>query len=454
MSLSRSDIERRADERLGIASLTPMQAAVAECSLPLYLRLIAPTGSGKTLAFAIPLLQAASTGASLRAAVMVPTRELALQVYDVVRRLAYPDVRTVALYGGHAMEAEVNELRADPQAIVATPGRLLDHVTRGDVDLAGVSMLVLDEYDKAIDLGFYRQMKALVGRMPSLRSIVLTSATAATELPDFLSGHTFRTLDYSASGQVAAPDIRFRRVDSPAADKAETLAALLADLHGRRTIVFVNHREAAERLYKYLKGLDSRYPVALYHGGLDQDKREQALVLFANGTCPVLVSTDLGARGLDIDGVDAVVHYHLPVSEEAMTHRNGRTARMGASGDAYAIISDKDRVPDFFPALDTYWPANGTEVDNGTPGTGGKNGTTGTATLYINAGRKEKISRGDVAGYIIRQGGLTAPEVGQIDIKDHCAYVAVPADKVESVLTRLAGARIKNVRVRVSRVDT
>lgn len=448
MQLTRSDIERRAAERLGIAALTPMQVAVSEYRLPMHLRLIAPTGSGKTLAYAIPLLQAASAGRGARAVVIVPTRELALQVYDVVRRLAYPEVRTVALYGGHAMEAEMNELRADPQLIVATPGRLLDHVTRGDIDLAGTGMLVLDEYDKAIDLGFYRQMKALVGRMKALRSIILTSATSDAGLPDFLDGYTFRTLDYSGGGHATVPDIRFRRVDSPAADKADTLATLLRDLHGKRTIVFVNHREAAERLYKYLKGLDKSYPVALYHGALDQDKREQALVLFANGTCPVLVSTDLGARGLDIDGVDAVVHYHIPVSEETMTHRNGRTARMGASGDAFAIISDKDKLPDFFPALDTYWPGS-----ISSPSDGGANGT-GTATLYINAGRKEKISRGDVAGYIIRQGGLTAPEVGQIDVKDHCAYVAVPADKAAATLNSLAGAKIKNVRVRVSRIDT
>lgn len=430
----------RVKERLSIEKLTPLQHEMAALKLPARAVLLSPTGSGKTLAFALLLLRSLNVGeGGVRGVVMAPTRELVLQVYDVLRTLAHPGLKVAVCYGGHSVETEKNALAADPDIVVATPGRLLDHLQRGHVSVHGVTSLVLDEYDKSLELGFLGEMRSIVGRMKNLRTVVLTSATVLSELPDFIGRAPFRTFDYTAEGREAEPDVTFLKVESPSADKLETLDALLSDLGGEKVIVFLNHRDAAERVWKHLAGRG--YPAGLYHGGLDQDLRERALIMFSNGTTPVLVSTDLASRGLDIDGVGAVVHYHLPPTAEAMTHRNGRTGRMGASGRAFAIVSDSDKVPDFFPALDSYWPeAAGTPCPSG------------LATLYLNAGKKEKISRGDIAGFMIHKGGLEPAEVGRIDVRDHCAYVAVPSARADAVVRALASHKIKNTRVRVSKI--
>lgn len=430
----------RVGERLNIKELTPMQREMLALRLPAKVMLQAPTGSGKTLAFALPFLLSLTPGAEgVKGLVLVPTRELALQVFEVVRTLATPEFKTAAFYGGHSFEAEVNTLAGNPDIVVATPGRLLDHIRRGSLNLFGVTSLVLDEYDKSLELGFQDEMRSIIGRLKNVKTMILTSATVLTEVPDFLSGVTFRHIDYTTPEETVVPEIDFRRVDSPSADKLETLVALLCDLGGERVIVFVNHRDAAERVYKHL--VDLGFPAGLYHGGLEQNDRERALTLFSNGTTPVLVSTDLASRGLDISGVGAVIHYHLPVSPESMTHRNGRTGRMGAAGRAFAIISDKDKIPDFFPALDNYWAE----------------GTAGIvpsqwATLHFNAGKREKISRGDIAGFLMQKGGLTRDEVGRIDVRDHQSYAAVPASKARETVIAVAPYKIKNTRVRVTRI--
>lgn len=430
----------RVGERLNIKELTPMQREMLALRLPAKVMLQAPTGSGKTLAFALPFLLSLTPGAEgVQGLVLVPTRELALQVFEVVRTLATPEFKTAAFYGGHSFEAEVNTLAGNPDIVVATPGRLLDHIRRGSLNLFGVTSLVLDEYDKSLELGFQDEMRSIIGRLKNVKTMILTSATVLTEVPDFLSGVTFRHIDYTTPEETVVPEIDFRRVESPSADKLETLVALLRDLGGERVIVFVNHRDAAERVYKHL--VDLGFPAGLYHGGLEQNDRERALTLFSNGTTPVLVSTDLASRGLDISGVGAVIHYHLPVSPESMTHRNGRTGRMGVAGRAFAIISDKDKIPDFFPALDNYWAE----------------GTAGIvpsqwATLHFNAGKREKISRGDIAGFLMQKGGLTRDEVGRIDVRDHQSYAAVPASKARETVIAVAPYKIKNTRVRVTRI--
>ena len=215
-------------------------------------------------------------GEDIRGLVIVPTRELALQVFEVVRSLASPDFKTAALYGGHSFDAEVKSLGGNPAIIVATPGRLLDHIRRGTVNVFGVTALVLDEYDKSLELGFLPDMKAIAGRLKNLSTVILTSATKLKEIPDFLVQKSFRTFDYTREDKTIAPAIKFMRVDSPSADKLETLGSLLRDLHDSRVIVFVNHRDAAERVYKWLK--DKGFPVGLYHGGLEQDERERVHV--------------------------------------------------------------------------------------------------------------------------------------------------------------------------------
>lgn len=432
-----STIIERLRERHNIRNLNEMQQAMAATGAT-RLILLSPTGSGKTAAFAIRLLRALGPAdGKVRAVVIAPSRELVIQIADVLRPVAQ-GLKTVAFYGGHKMEDEVNSLSVTPDIIVATPGRLLDHLRRNTLTVSDVRALVLDEYDNSLELGFYDEMKRIVRRMTSLKLEILTSATPLAQLPDFLGEKTWDTFNFTPSAKAADSKVQFVKVDSPLRDKLQTLGDLLRSLDNGRAIIFVNHRESAERVYDSLRA--EGFPAGLYHGGLEQRERKLAIDLFNNGTTPILVSTDLGSRGLDIDDVNYIIHYHLPVSPESWTHRNGRTARMGASGTVYSIISDGETIPEYVS-----WDRELTPKavsDNPI--------RTDLATIYINAGKKEKISRGDIAGYFMKVGGLRPDQVGKITLDDHSALVAVPAALVPDLLPRLAPNKLKNTRVRLS----
>lgn len=431
-------IKERLAERQGIEKLNDMQMRMAADDARRII-LLAPTGSGKTVAFAIRLLRDLSNhDGKIQAVVLAPSRELAIQIADVIRPLA-AGLKTVAFYGGHAMHDEENSLKTTPDIIVATPGRLVDHMRRGNLSVDTVKALVIDEYDKMLELGFLDEMKRIVSRMKTLGLVILTSATRLAEIPPFLPLKGAETLDFSGKGP--AGTLQIVRVSSPSKDKLDTLDALLHALPNGRALVFVNHRESAERVYNYLK--KAGFPVGLYHGGLEQRERQMAVDLLNNGTTPILVTTDLGARGLDIDSVDYVIHYHTPLSPESWTHRNGRTARMGASGTAFVLISDEENIPEFVTYDRDYFPKG--EADDGI--------RSDVATLYINAGKKNKISRGDVAGYMMKAGGLKPDEVGKIVVTDHYAIVAVPRDKAGKLVSVLADQKLKGTRVRVSRIE-
>ncbi len=433
------DLRKRIAQRMGIDTLNAMQEAMEQQALPGKMLLTAPTGSGKTLAFAIPFLKALpEPGRGITGVVIAPTRELVLQVFEVLRVLAAPEYKTVALYGGHSVAEEQGSLAGSPDIAVATPGRLLDHLRRGHLSVHDTCALVLDEYDKSLELGFHDEMRAIVGRMKKLSTLILTSATSGAELPDFIDATGLTTIDFSQEGK---PGIEILKVASASADKIETLETLLRDLQPRKTMVFLNHRDAAERVYEHLER--DGFPAALYHGGLEQNMREQALALFENGSATVLVCTDLAARGLDIEGVEAVVHYHLPPTAENWTHRNGRTARMGASGQAYVIVSEADKVPDYVQWHDEYTPSS-------TPDTPVQRAT--LRTLHFNLGKKDKISRGDIAGFLIAKGGLLPAEIGKIALRDHEAYVSVPVEKARDTIKALQPHKIKGQRVRVTQV--
>ena len=428
-------ILERLRERHNITALNEMQQLMAGTDAS-KLILLSPTGSGKTAAFAIRLLRFLQPSSGrVQAVIMAPARELVLQIADVIRPVA-AGLKTVAFYGGHSMADEVNSMSVVPDIIVSTPGRLLDHIRRGTVDVGGVDALVLDEYDKSLELGFLDEMKRIAKRMRSLKMILLTSATPLAEMPDFIAMQGAEVVDFSSKGERSR--LQIAKVDSPERDKLATLAELLRLLPNGRALVFVNHRESAERVYGYLRR--EHFPVGLYHGGLEQRERQLAVDLLNNGTTPILVSTDLGARGLDIDDVNYVIHYHMPLSAESWTHRNGRTARMGASGTAYVIIADEENIPEYVDWQRDYNPksaaADGFRSD--------------VATLYLNAGKKEKISRGDIVGYLIQKGGLTKEQVGKIVVNDHSAIVAVPRQMASQLVEILAPYKLKNTKVRIS----
>lgn len=436
--MKQSVILENISSRLGISELNPMQKEMMT-SQARDVVLLSPTGSGKTLAFTIAMLQSlVQPKGEVQAVVIAPSRELVMQIYRVVREVA-TGYKTVAFYGGHSMTDEKNSLNPVPDIIIATPGRLLDHINRKLVDLYNTKVLVLDEYDKALELGFHDEMRKILRVMPNLSRTILTSATRLEDrLPEFMKVKSPAILDFLSA--VAKPRERMSvvQVESPARDKVETLVDLLRSLPNGRVIVFVNHRESASRLFEHLK--KAGFPVGVYHGALDQVDREKAIDLLNNGTTPVLVSTDLGARGLDIEEVKSIIHYHMPLTEETWTHRNGRTARVDATGTIYVITSEADNIPEYMVFDRSYVPT-------------GKSSDpirADRATLYFNAGKKEKISRGDIAGFLMKTGGLLPDEVGRIIVRDHSAIAAVPAAKADAVLRLVTPEKIKGKRVKIS----
>lgn len=435
--MTSTDLTRIVADRLDIARPNPMQLDVWASDAS-RLIVLAPTGSGKTVAFVGAMLRRLQPPRQYtQALILAPSRELVLQIFEVTRKMC-TGYKVSAFYGKHSMEEEKASLAVAPDIIVATPGRMLDHLKRNNLTLDRCSTLVVDEYDKALELGFHDEMSRICRRLKAVKNVILTSATPLAEMPDFIDMRGAQTIDYAAQ----AADVRRRmqtvRVESPVRDKLQTLVDLLNSLPQGKVIVFVNHREAAERVYNALKGL--HMPAALYHGGLEQIDREGAVIQFNNGSAPILVATDLGARGLDIDSVGTVVHYHLPSTPEAWTHRNGRTARVDATGTVYVITADGENIPDYVEWQRDYCPT----------GTSDDPIRRTAATLYINAGRKEKISRGDIVGFLTKDAKLDGSEIGKIDLRDHASYVAIPPQALNAVFG-LPTPKIKGKRVRLSK---
>lgn len=429
--------------RLQIERLTPMQEAMQEAyGQADNLVLLSPTGSGKTLAFLLPLVRSLRPDVQgVQAVVLVPSRELALQTENVLKAMGTP-WKAMSCYGGRpAMEEHRTMKSLCPAVLIATPGRMNDHLHKQNFDARQVTTLVIDEFDKCLELGFQEEMSEVIRQLPALRKRVLLSATDAKEIPLFVGirqtegkGQHLLKLDYLEEHPVA-DRLNLMRVLSPQKDKLETLYQLLCTLGNASTLVFVNYRESVERVAGYL--MYKRFPCEAFHGGMEQEDRERALYKFRNGSCPVLVSTDLAARGLDIPRVANIVHYHLPVNEEAFTHRNGRTARWDATGASYLILHAEEALPDYVPD-DLPW----LELPARLP----KPPKPQWATLYIGKGKKDKVNKVDIVGFLYKKGGLAKEDIGLVDVKDHCAFVAVKSGKVRQLLTLVRGEKIKGVK--------
>lgn len=429
--------------RLGIEELNSMQRQMLQsASTPGDVMLLSPTGSGKTLAFLLFLLKLLKAPCNrVQAIIIAPTRELVQQIYSVARQLM-PRYKLTALYGGHDAIDEQASLSVTPDVVVATPGRLLDHSKRGNIELLNVSYLVLDEFDKALEFGFEKDMARVIGRMKNLSRQVMTSATTLDPLPDFMHPKNLRCFDYLSQGKALRNRLRVHQVNSDERDKLDTLRRLLIELTPtgmERTIIFVNYRESAERVSASLRKLGA--DPGLYTGALDQHDREKALALFNNGTRPLLVTTDLAARGIDISEVKNIVHYHQPLTAESYTHRNGRTARVDAFGDIFVLIGPDEDIRDFIQVDDTRYLGDDSSI---------RIPASPTATLYISAGRKEKISRGDVVGFLTNQGGLSATAIGVINLYDHYTLVAIPRADTAMLLSKISQLKIKGRKPRYS----
>lgn len=430
-------------EKLGIECLNDMQREMLDSiNEPGDLVLLSPTGSGKTLAFIAPMLkELKAPNGKLQAVIIAPSRELVIQIFGIVRAIATGH-KVTCCYGGHSVADERQSLSVVPSIIVSTPGRLLDHINREHINVFTTRLLVLDEFDKSLELGFHDEMKRILRRMPNILRRTLTSATMIDEFPDFLRLHQVRIVNFLADKKELDSRLTVWSVRSDAKDKLEAALSLLKSITPGRTIIFANHRESAERIQEFL--VQRGVSAGLYHGGLDQQEREMALTLFDNGSNLILVTTDLGSRGLDIADVASIIHYHLPSSREIYTHRNGRTARVAANGNVYVLLGPTEEVPDYITFNDelSLNKANATAELKSQ-----------VASIYFNAGKKEKISRGDIVGFIAHNGGITAQEIGTISLHDHYAIVAVPRAKVDDILSRIARLKIKNKRVRITRLS-
>ena len=430
-------------EKLGIECLNDMQREMLDSiNEPGDLVLLSPTGSGKTLAFIAPMLkELKAPNGKLQAVIIAPSRELVIQIFGIVRAIATGH-KVTCCYGGHSVADERQSLSVVPSIIVITPGRLLDHINREHINVFTTRLLVLDEFDKSLELGFHDEMKRILRRMPNISRRTLTSATMIDEFPDFLRLHQVRIVNFLADKKELDSRLTVWSVRSDAKDKLEAALSLLKSITPGRTIIFANHRESAERIQEFL--VQRGVSAGLYHGGLDQQEREMALTLFDNGSNLILVTTDLGSSGLDIADVASIIHYHLPSSREIYTHRNGRTARVAANGNVYVLLGPTEEVPDYITFNDelSLNKANATAELKSQ-----------VASIYFNAGKKEKISRGDIVGFIANNGGITAQEIGTISLHDHYAIVAVPRAKVDDILSRIARLKIKNKRVRITRLS-
>lgn len=423
---------------MNIEQLNPMQeSAIDAWSEGRDLVLLSPTGSGKTLAYLLPVLgrlQADVEG--VQAVVLVPSRELALQTEGVFKQIG-TSFKAMSCYGGRpAMDEHRTMKSVNPSVIIATPGRMNDHLRKQNFDATKVNTLVIDEFDKCLELGFQEEMNEVISQLPSLRKRVLLSATDADEIPQFVSLDSQPLkLDYLENNFSLNSRLNLQVVQSPLKDKLETLYNLLCTLGNASTLVFVNYRESVDRVVAYLK--EKRFPCDAFHGGMEQIRRERALYKFRNGSCPVLVSTDLAARGLDISGVEHVVHYHLPINEEAFTHRNGRTARWEASGSAYLLLHPEETIPEYLSQeVETFI------LPTAIP----KPPKSKWATLYIGKGKRDKLNKIDIVGFLYKKGGLAREEVGQVDVKEHYAFVAVRRGKMKQLLTLIQGEKIKGIK--------
>lgn len=424
-------------DNLGISELNDMQKEMSEAFLHSGsdIVLLSPTGTGKTLAYLLPLVASIDkANDNVQAVVVVPGRELALQSVNVLRAMKC-GVRGYACYGGRQTMDEHREIRKlMPQIIFATPGRLNDHIDKDNISIAHVRTVVIDEFDKCLDMGFSGEMMSLMTKLRFASRHVLLSATAVDAIPQYVNISNTRMIDYRTENNDLSDRIRIHVLRSVKKDKLDTLYACLCTIGSDSAVVFVNYRDSVERVADYL--CEKGFVVSAFHGGLDQKEREAALYKFSNGSANIMVCTDLASRGLDIDGIGHVIHYHLPETREACTHRNGRTARWDATGDVIFLLGPSETLPDYVISDD----------EMTLPDILPQPSKPRMATIYIGKGKKDKISRGDILGLICKKGGVDKDNVGKIDVKERYAYVAVSTDVVKQLLQKLRNEKIKGVK--------
>jgi superfamily II DNA/RNA helicase len=422
--------------KLNIQALNPMQVeAVAAIETTANTILLSPTGTGKTLAFALPLLKVLDPESKeIQALILVPSRELAIQIEQVIRSMG-SGYKVNAVYGGRPMSKDKIEIKHTPTILIGTPGRILDHFNKDRFSKASIKTLILDEFDKSLEDGFEEEMKGIIMQLPNINKRILTSATQGLAVPGFVRLDKPNIINYLK--EKTASKLAIKTVVSPSKNKLDTLLELLQHIGNEPGIIFCNVRDSISEVSDFLKR--KKISHTCFSGGMEQKERERALIKFRNGTSRVLVATDLAARGIDIPEMKYIMHYELPRHEEEFIHRNGRTARVNEKGTAYILKWKNEHLPEFIKNV------KGVNIDEKAPHI-----SQYWETLFISGGRKDKISKGDIAGLFFKQGGIAKDQLGTIELKQDCAFVAIPLTLADALVEKLNNTRLKKKKVRVT----
>lgn len=422
---------------LGITELTPIQEeAIHNFQNFDEIVLYAPTGTGKTLAFLIPLVQLLKqhpkTKNQVRALILSPTRELATQIESVFKSLK-TEFSITACYGGHSIQSEINSLSAFPDVVVGTPGRLVDHIDRRSLEILNTEFLVIDEFDKCLEMGFQEQIAWVYGEIRNLKKTFFGSATKLDVFPVFMK--LVNPIFIDKTQQDVQPEFSLYHVKS-GGDKLQTLVDLVTNFRNERAIIFCNFRENVDEIASFFN--HHKMAITAYHGGLEQDERERALIKFRNNTAPVMVCTDIGSRGLDISEVKHIVHYQFPDKEDAFIHRNGRTARMAETGCVYWFDEDYRRAKFDLPKSQEFVIDQSIQYKR-------PNWT----TIYFSAGKKNKINKVDLLGFLFKQGELQKNQIGVIAVLDYTSYVGVDVKDIGALLSKLRSHKVKSQKLKI-----
>jgi len=422
--------------KLNIHTLNPMQQeAIAVIASTANTILLSPTGTGKTLGFSLPLLKSLDSDChDVQALILVPTRELAIQIEQVIRTMG-SGFKVNAVYGGRPMSKDKIEIKHNPAVLIGTPGRILDHFNSDRFSKESIKTLILDEFDKSLEQGFEDQMKSIIDQLPAISKRILTSATQGVSVPEFVKLDQPITINYL--NQNTSSKLAIKTVISPDKNKLKTLLSLLEYIGNEPGIIFCNFRDSISAVSKFLEL--HKISHTCFSGGMEQKERERALIKFRNGSSQVLLATDLAARGIDIPEMKFIIHYELPIHKEEFIHRNGRTARVNAKGTAYVLKWQNQLLPEFILNV------KGIDISEKAP-----HKPQYWQTLFISGGRKDKISKGDIAGLFFKQGKLDKHELGTIELKQDCAFVAVPLAKADDLVLNLNNTRLKKKKVRVT----
>jgi ATP-dependent RNA helicase DeaD len=418
-------------QKLGVKTLNPMQLAANKAILnEKDVFILSPTGSGKTIAFLLPVFELLSRETvGVQCLIISPTRELAIQIESVWKKMS-TGFKINACYGGHDMQIEIQNMQNPPAVLVGTPGRISDHIDRKTISLENINILILDEFDKSLAMGFEEEMSYVVGKLEKLQKRVMVSATAKVQLPRFMGEITPKVLNFNLEEEKTTDQLQLRTIISEEKDKIDKLYELLCFIGAESTLIFCNHRESTERTVELLKekGIKS---IAFFHGGMEQLDREKALIKFR---------TDLAARGLDIPDVKHVVHYHFPLKKEEFIHRNGRTARMNAEGTAYLLLYEKEAQPDYLGRLPELLEFS---IDP-TPPLASE-----WSTIYISGGKKDKLNKVDIVGFLSKKGELEKADLGLIEVMDFMSFAVVKTHKINDLFKKINAEKMKGKKYKI-----